>query len=277
MDKNIQEILVNNVLLSSDHQFDRDFIETLRLIKREKIVNPVITISSNTSSIIAGSEEIHQHIRNYLDERKIEADIIEVGSIGLVSLEPIVSVQLPGKTRLYFKQVNPENVISILDGTFNNFIQQEFVLGQLRNKIHEPWEQVPFLDEIAYFKNQQRLILDQCGFIDPNSIYEYIASEGYKTFVQAISQNTPEEVCSIVEDSQLRGRGGEGYLTGKKWKITYETPADQKYLICNAGESDPGAFMERLLIESDPHKVVEGIAIASYAVGAQKAFIYIES
>ncbi len=273
----IKEILTQHILVSSENVPDKNVLETIRLVKRDNVTRPVITISSCTSSIIAGSEETKGHIQSYLQERNMDVDIIEVGSIGLCSLEPLLSVQLPGKSKLFFKQVSPENIISILDGTFNNFIQDEFVLGQIRHKMHEPWEQVPFLDEIAYFSNQQRLILDQCGLIDPNSINEYIAFGGYQTFVQSIGKNTPEEVCKIVEQSLLRGRGGEGFLTGEKWKITQQTPGDQKYLICNAGESDPGAFMERLLMESDPHKVIEGIAIASYAIGAQKAFIYIES
>lgn len=277
MSNKIKEILTQHILISSENVPDKNVLETIRLVKRDNVTRPVITISSCTSSIIAGSEETKGHIQSYLQERNMDVGIIEVGSIGLCSLEPLLSLQLPGKSKLFFKQVSPENIISILDGTFNNFIQDEFVLGQVRHKMHEPWEQVPFLDEIAYFSNQQRLILDQCGLIDPNSINEYIAFGGYQTFVQSIGKNTPEEVCKIVEQSLLRGRGGEGFLTGEKWKITQQTPADQKYLICNAGESDPGAFMERLLMESDPHKVIEGIAIASYAIGAQKAFIYIES
>jgi NADH:ubiquinone oxidoreductase subunit F (NADH-binding) len=192
-------------------------------------------------------------------------------------LEPIISVQLPGKSKVFFKQIDTDNIILILDGIFNNYVLQEYVLGQQKNEIHEPWEQVPFLDEIAYFHFQQRLILKQCGFIDVNSINEYIAFGGYQTFVKTINKKIPDEVCDIIEQSMLRGRGGEGYLTGKKWKIASSTPSPQKYLICNAGESDPGAFMERFLMESDPHKVIEGIAIAAYAIGAQKAFIYIES
>ncbi|HAF29239.1 MAG TPA: NADH-quinone oxidoreductase subunit F [Bacteroidales bacterium] len=224
-----------------------------------------------------GVRELSEKINEYLIEREIEAEIIPVGSLGLSSFENVISVQLPGKTRLFYKNVLPGNIISILDGTFNNFIQEENVFGQLRDDIQDSWEQVPYLDELAYFQNQQRLILKNCGFINPESIEEYIATGGYQAFYKVISKNTPEDVCNIIEDSLLRGRGGEGFLTGKKWKIAQETPGDQKYLICNAGESDPGAFMERLLIESDPHKVIEGIAISAYAIGAKKAYIYIEA
>jgi len=277
MDNSIREILIKNILTPTEVGLDKDTLNTLQLLRREKVYHPVITISSNTSSKIMGVDEVKKQIGNYVRERNIKVDLIEVGSLGLSSLETMVSVQLPGKTRVFFKHVNPENIILILDSIFNNFIRDEFVYGQLRDKNYEPWEQVPFLDEIAYFNYQQRLILNQCGFIDVNSIDEFIAFGGYQTFVKTINNNTPAEVCDIVEQSMLRGRGGEGYLTGKKWKIAASTAGHQKYLICNAGESDPGAFMERHLMESDPHKIVEAMAISAYAIGAHKAFIYIES
>ena len=272
-----KNFLIENVLKLKSDKLEKEVVAKLNLIQRKKIDKPVISISINSSSIISGALKLKADIEEYLADRDIDAEIIPVGSLGLSSLEPVISVQLPGKTRLFYKKVLPENIISILDGTFNNFIQEENILGQLKSEIQDPWEKVPFLDELAYFQNQQRLILKNCGFINPESIEEYIASGGYKSFYKVIGENTPEEVCDIIEKSMLRGRGGEGYLTGKKWKIAYETPGDQKYLICNAGESDPGAFMERLLIESDPHKVVEGIAISAYAIGVQKAYIYIES
>ena len=272
-----KNFLIENVLKLKSDKSEEEVVAKLNLIQRKKIDKPVISISINSSSIILGAQKLKTDIEEYLVDRNIDAEIIPVGSLGLSSLEPVISVQLPGKTCLFYKKVLSENIISILDGTFNNFIQEENILGQLKNDIQDTWEKVPFLDELNYFQNQQRLILKNCGFINPESIEEYIASGGYQSFYKVISKNTPEEVCDIIEKSMLRGRGGEGYLTGKKWKIAYETPGDQKYLICNAGESDPGAFMERLLIESDPHKVVQGIAISAYAIGVQKAFIYIES
>ena len=272
-----KNFLIEKLISNFNISLEKDDLEKLSEIKREKILRPVITIGSNTPAIIAGANDLKKHIKEYIGERNVEAELVEVGSIGMTTLEPVVSVQLPGKTKLFFKNVSPENVISILDGTFNNYIQEENVLGQERNDSLEIWEHTPFLDELAYFQNQQRLILNDCGFINPNSIEEYLANGGYKSFIKTIRQNTPDEVCEIVEQSKLRGRGGDGYPTGKKWKIALETASEQKYLICNAGESDPGAFMERLLIESDPHKIIEGIAIAAYAISAQKAYIHIES
>ncbi|NOQ25063.1 MAG: 4Fe-4S dicluster domain-containing protein [Bacteroidales bacterium] len=272
-----KDFLIQNVLKSESEILEKEVKEKLGIIQRKNIDKPIITISINSTSIISGAHNLNKSINDYLIDRDIEADIVSVGSLGLCSIEPVISVQIPGKTQLFYKNVLPENIISILDGTFNNFIQEENVLGQLTDDILDPWEKVPFFNELAYFKNQQRLVLKNCGFINPESIEEYIAAGGYKSYYNVINKNTPEEVCDLIEASKLRGRGGQGYLTGKKWKIAYETPSAQKYLICNAGESDPGAFMERILIESDPHKVIEGIAISAYAIGVQKAFIYIET
>lgn len=272
-----QEFLTEKILKKQELISDPKDLAVLNRINRKSIEKPVITLSINSSSVVVGAVQIKEKITEYLIERNIDASIITVGSLGIASLETIISVQLPGKCKLFYQNVNLKNIISILDGTFNNFIQEENILGQLKDELHDPWEKVPYLQELAYFKNQQRLILKNCGFINPESIEEYIAFSGYKSFYKAINYHTPEEVCSIIKESKLRGRGGEGFPTGKKWEIARETPSDQKYLICNAGESDPGGFMERLLMESDPHKVVEGIAISAYAIGAQKAYIYIES
>lgn len=272
-----KDFLKGNLIDKFNILLDKTSQEKLSEIKRDKIQKPVITISITTPSLIAGSKQLKADIKDYLKDRDIDAEVIPTGSLGFINLEPVLSVQLPGKSRLFYKNVSSENIISILDGTFNNYIQEENILGQQRHEIFEEWEYTPYLDELAYFQNQQRLVLNNCGFINPESIEEYIANGGYKPFLKTIRQHVPEEVCKIVSDSKLRGRGGDGYPTGKKWQIALDTSSDQKYLICNAGESDPGAFMERLLIESDPHKVIEGIAIASYAISAQKAYIYIES
>ncbi|MBI9053753.1 MAG: 4Fe-4S binding protein [Bacteroidales bacterium] len=272
-----KDFLITKVLHNAHETLDKEVVAKLAAIKRDKINKPIITIGVNTPSRIIGVDEIKLGLLEYVHDRNFDAQVIDVGSLGLTTYEPILSVHLPGKTKLYFKNVSLENYISILDGTFNNYIHEEAVLCQVRNDIFEQWEQVPFMDELPYFKNQQRLVLKNCGFIDPNSIEEYIATGGYKSFLKTIRNNTPEEVCEKIENSNLRGRGGEGYPTGKKWRVALETASEQKYLICNAGESDPGAFMERLLIESDPHKIIEGISISAYAIGAQKAYVYIES
>jgi NADH:ubiquinone oxidoreductase subunit F (NADH-binding) len=188
-----------------------------------------------------------------------------------------MDIQLPGKSKLTFSRVVSERVSDILDAVFNNFVPFEYVLGQHANELHEPWENIPYMSEDPFFESQKRILLHNCGKINPDSIDEYIAHGGYQNFLKTIRDYVPEEVCDLVEKSGLRGRGGEGYPTGKKWKTTLYAPAEKRFLICNAGESDPGAFMERMIMESDPHSLLESLAIAAYAVGAQKAYIYLES
>jgi NADH:ubiquinone oxidoreductase subunit F (NADH-binding) len=136
---------------------------------------------------------------------------------------------------------------------------------------------VPFLDEHPFFAPQTRWVLANCGLIDPAQIDEYIAHGGYQALAKTMRQYTPEQVCDLVEASGLRGRGGGGFPTGKKWKFARGAESDRKYLICNADEGDPGAFMDRAVIESDPHRLVEGMAIAAYAIGATKAYVYIRA
>ena len=272
-----KEFLLNEVLLEQGELQKAERDDLLSEIRLEKLKKPVISISLNSNALINGAAEAVKTAREYIRERELDVHFFTTGSLGLCMDEPLLAVQLPGKTKIVFKKASAEKVASLLDGVFNNFIQHEDVLGQYQSGLHEPWEGIPYMHEQPFFLHQKRIILQNCGQIDPTSIEQYIASGGYKSLVKALTTYIPEEVCNIVEQSELRGRGGEGYLTGKKWKIALNTPSSSKYLICNAGESDPGAFMERLFIESDPHKVVEAVAIASYAIGAQKAYIYIES
>ena len=166
---------------------------------------------------------------------------------------------------------------AVLSATFNKNVNEDHVLAQYKSVPSETWTNVPFIDHLPFFSLQQKLILKNAGFVSPLSIDDSIARGGYKSFYKTILNYTPEKVCDIVELSELRGRGGGGFPTGKKWKVALTTAGDQKYLICNAEESDPGAFMDRAIIEGDPHQLLEGIAIASYAIGASYAYIYIRS
>ena len=133
------------------------------------------------------------------------------------------------------------------------------------------------LEEISFYKKQKRLALRNCGVIDPENIDEYIAFDGYKALGKALTQMTREQVIDEVIKSGLRGRGGAGFSTGMKWKFTYQSQADQKYVACNADEGDPGAFMDRSVLEGDPHSVIEAMTIAGYAIGASEGYIYVRA
>jgi NADH:ubiquinone oxidoreductase subunit F (NADH-binding)/ferredoxin len=271
-----KNILLDEILGQPPEQVEKHQ-KLINKILRQKIDKPFISLSYTSSSIIAGVRDTYQAIEDYLKEREVEADLIKVGSPGLFAEEPLMDVQLPGKTKISFSKVTYEKVNSILDAIFNSYLPEEYILGQHKNIFHEPWENIPYVHDHPFFVDQKRNILINCGIIDPCSIEEYIASGGYQSFLKAIRNYTPEEICNLVLEADLRGRGGEGYPTGKKWKNTLSIPAEQRYLICNAGESDPGASMERTIMESDPHNILEAVAISSYAIGAQKAYIYLES
>ncbi|MCF8335340.1 MAG: 4Fe-4S binding protein [Bacteroidales bacterium] len=272
-----RDTIIKTLLEGNTEDMDDKGREAIDRIKGDKVTQPVISLSHNTASIVAGADETFDAIRSYLEEREIDARLDVIGSLGLITAEPLMDIQLPGKARVTFGKVFSEKVSDILDAVFNNFIPKEYVLGQHFNELHEPWENINYVNELPFFQSQKRVILNNCGRINPGSVDEYVVNGGYRSFLMAIRNYTPEEVCDLIERSGLRGRGGEGYPTGKKWKNTLHAPAEKRFLICNAGESDPGAFMERMIMESDPHSLVESIAIASYAIGAQKAYIYLES
>jgi NADH:ubiquinone oxidoreductase subunit F (NADH-binding)/Pyruvate/2-oxoacid:ferredoxin oxidoreductase delta subunit len=272
-----KDLLISHLTSNKTEAENESIRNLVNRMKYHKISQPVISVSFTTTSIIAGAQDTFNAVHEYIKERNMNAHIVRTGSLGLVNAEPLVKIQLPGKSRITFRKVLPEKVSDILDAVFNNFIPYEHVLGQEANALHEPWENIDFINELPFFKNQKRRILKNCGMIDPESIEEYIAHSGYKHYLNAIRYHTPEEICDLIEDSGLRGRGGEGYPAAKKWKNTLFTSAEKKYLVCNASESDPGAFMERMIMESDPHSLIEAVAIAAYAVGAQKAYIHLES
>ena len=251
--------------------------ERLAELRRERLVRPTIFVGLGTCGLGAGAQHTLDAIRAYLDRHEIKADVVKVGCIGLCSAEPLVEVQLPGRTRVTFKRIMKEQVDQLLDAALAGEMIDGWVLGQHRHAALQPWEDLPFLDEHPFFAPQTRWVLVNCGLIDPAQIDEYIAHGGYQALAKTLRRYTPDQVCDMVEASGLRGRGGGGFPTGKKWKFARQTPGDHKYLICNADEGDPGAFMDRAVIESDPHRLVEGLALAAYAIGATKAYIYIRA
>jgi NADH:ubiquinone oxidoreductase subunit F (NADH-binding)/NAD-dependent dihydropyrimidine dehydrogenase PreA subunit len=237
----------------------------------------VIYVGAGTCGLGAGAAATLEAIESYLELHQVEADVVEVGCIGFCAGEPLVDVQLPGRTRVMFRKVTAQQVPQLLEAVMAGEIPASLVLGQFRNDQLEAWPDVPMLEDHPFFAPQTRWLLANCGLIDPTSIDEYMAHGGYRALVEVLTTMTPPQVCQEVEASGLRGRGGGGFPTGKKWKFAQATEADQKYLICNADEGDPGAFMDRAVIEGDPHRLLEGMAIAAFAIGATKAYIYIRA
>ncbi|MBN2526651.1 MAG: NADH-quinone oxidoreductase subunit NuoF [Deltaproteobacteria bacterium] len=245
---------------------------------RGMITKPVVYIGTGTCGLGAGAGQTLKAINKYLEDHNVDADVIQVGCVGACAVEPVVDIQMPGRTRVSFGEVTADKIENLLSAVFGHELPENVkTIFQWRSRDFESWRGVPFMDEESFFAGQKRWVLANCGVISPVRIAEYIARGGYASFAKVIREMTPDELCDAVELSGLRGRGGGGFLTGRKWKLARANEADQKYMICNADEGDPGAFMDRAVIEGDPHCLVEGLAIAAYANGASKAYIYIRA
>ncbi len=237
-----------------------------------------IYIGSGTCGFGAGAARTEAAIRRFLQEHNMSAQIVPVGCIGLCSSEPIIDVKMAGKSRVSFECVTEENVVELLEPLFlQQKLPDSHILGQYRGADRELWDGAPFLDEHPFFIHQKRIVLQNCGIINPENIQDYLAKGGYQTLKKVLNNNTPDQVCEFVLQSGLRGRGGGGFSTGAKWKMMQAKTEKEKYLVCNADEGDPGAFMDRAVIEGDPHRMLEGMAIAAYATGASKGFVYIRA
>ena len=235
---------------------------------------PVIYVGAGSCGRAAGASEVIEALEGRLAERKVEARIIEVGCIGPCYLEPLVDFQMPGKPRVSYSNVAPKHAVKILDSFLDeDEIPQLHLAGHLAEGA---FDGVPRFFDQPMLRPQVRIVLRNCGIIDPEDIDHYLARDGYKAIEKCLSLSW-EEVIEIVKNAGLRGRGGAGFPTWRKWQFCRETESDQRYLICNADEGDPGAFMNRSLIEGDPHALLEGMLIAAYTIGAGRGFIYIRA
>ncbi len=274
-DKDIRQFLTTQVLSDPRRDDRTDIKKSLSYIAGERVHKPMIYVGMATCGRIAGADKTYEAIREYLQEHDVDADLVEGGCVGFCKEEPLVDVQLPGKSRLSFSHVTAGKVQSLLDDILNDNLPDMAVLGQYTDTILQPWEDVPGIESHPFFSGQHRMLLEHCGIIDPVSAEQYIAKGGYQAFIDTIARHTPAEVCRMIEESGLTGRGGGGFPAGKKWNAALNTVSDQKFFVCNAVESDPGSYMNRAIIESNPHRLIEAVLIAAYATGANKAYIFI--
>lgn len=232
-----------------------------------------IKIGTATCGRAAGALEVLQAFEEELFRWGLNVPIIEVGCIGLCYGEPLVIISKPRSFRIVYPNITPEIVPRLIDG----FIIGEDPCLELAVGTFELNERgFPYIPELTRFEHELRLILRNCGYIDPKDIYHYIANGGYGALRKALKME-PQEIVQEVKKSGLRGRGGAGFPTGEKWEQCFWAENPVKYVICNADEGDPGAFMDRVILESDPHEVIEGMIIAGYAVGAKKGYIYVRA
>lgn len=225
--------------------------------------------SSNSKAI---QEEFKKQLREFnLDE---EIQIVQTGCFGLCALGPVVIVYPDGT---FYSRVTPEDVSEIVEShLLKGHIVERLVYSDT-GKVEPKNPKYVTLKETAFYRSQDRVVLRNCGVIDPENIKEYIARDGYQALNKALTAMTPQGVIKCITDSGLRGRGGGGFPTGLKWSLCAPNKAPQKYVVCNADEGDPGAFMDRSVLEGDPHCVIEAMAIAGYAIGATKGFVYVRA
>lgn len=231
-----------------------------------------VLVCGGTGCTSSHSAEIIAEFEKEIAEKGLadEIKVIRTGCFGLCTLGPIVVVYPEGA---FYSQIKVEDVPEIVD---EHLIKGRIVKHLLYDDT-VAGDTVKSLNETQFYKKQKRVALRNCGVIDPENINEYIAMDGYQALAKCLTEYTPDEVIQIVKDSGLRGRGGGGFPTGLKWSFTRKNQADQKYVVCNADEGDPGAFMDRSVLEGDPHCIVEAMAICGYATGATEGYIYVRA
>ncbi|MFH1091856.1 MAG: NADH-ubiquinone oxidoreductase-F iron-sulfur binding region domain-containing protein [Pseudomonadota bacterium] len=233
---------------------------------------PKIHVCTATCGIASGALETRQAFEEALAELNIKAHILTKGCIGHCYAEPVVIIENPGFPPIMYHQVTPglarmlvRHYLGEGDPCF------EHVLGAMEEN-----DLIPSVMDFPRFNREKRLVLDKCGLVDPEDIYDYIAQGGYSALVKALGR-PPEEIIQEIQSSGLRGRGGAGFPTGRKWALAAEAQGPDKVIICNADEGDPGAYMDRTILESNPHLILEGMAVCAYAVGAGRGLVYVRA
>jgi NADP-reducing hydrogenase subunit HndC len=231
-----------------------------------------LLICGGTGCKAAESDEIKKSLKNWIDELGLEDDaqVVFTGCFGFCEKGPIVKV-LPDNT--FYVNVKPDDAEEI--------VKEHLLKGRPVQRLlyTDPVSKKAISDSkgMNFYKKQLRIALRNCGFINPESIDEYISRDGYMALGKCLGELTPEETIKEIKDSGLRGRGGGGFPTGLKWEITRNVESDEKYVVCNADEGDPGAFMDRSILEGDPHSVIEAMAICGYCIGAENGLVYIRA
>ena len=233
-----------------------------------------ILVCAGTGCTAGDSAILIKKLNEKLEEAGLseEVKVVKTGCFGFCQKGPIVAVY---PDRVYYTHVKPDDAERIVnDHVIGGHVIKDL---QMFDTDRKTGEKVYDIDKIGFYEKQQRIALRNCGRINPENIYEYIGIDGYEALYRVLTEKTPQEVIDIVKASGLRGRGGAGFPTGLKWQFEKDQPGDEKYVICNADEGDPGAFMDRSILEGDPNAILEGMAIMAYAVGAHQGYVYIRA
>lgn len=271
-------------------------LEELKEI-REKALNDInvskgqfkyrVVVGMATCGIAAGAEPVMNALIEEINKRGLKnISVTQTGCVGYCRLEPIVDVIDCNGNKVSYVKMDPEKVAKVVSSHLaDGQIVNEYTVEQYKNEASETNGSLEkdndptgkSILDLNFYKKQRRITLRNCGVINPENIEEYIAMDGYKALGKVLTEMTPDEVIDVIKASGLKGRGGAGFPAGLKWQVTRQSVSDKKYVVCNADEGDPGAFMDRSVLEGDPHSVIEAMAIAGYCIGSDEGLIYVRA
>jgi len=251
-----------------------------------------IMVGLGTCGLATGAGEVLEAVSEEVEKQKLDWVISPTACIGYCQKEPLVDVLQPGRPRITYREMTPERVRELISALTRGELKEEWILAKIEKGTNliedESWtylkdsppkelEEILTYEQLPFYAKQFKIAMRNCGFINPENIEEYIARGGYRVLYEMLKKLSPEEVIAEVVKSGLRGRGGAGFPTGRKWDICRKATGDIKYVICNGDEGDPGAYMDRSILEGDPHSVLEGMIIGGYAIGAREGYIYVRA
>jgi len=249
-----------------------------------------VSVGMATCGLSTGAGKVYEVLQNGVEKAKLPILLGQTGCIGFCQKEPVVDIFEPGKPRIFYQGVTPERSMELVEIWFDNKVVEDLLLCKMEREdwivegvvkdysLHhllDGMDGTPHYHQVPFYSKQFKIALRNCGFINPDLIDEYIARGGYFSLYKALLSMKPEEIIEEIKRSGLRGRGGAGFFTGNKWESCRRSKGDRKFVLCNADEGDPGAYMDRSVLEGDPHSVIEGMIIGAYAIGAHEGFIYV--
>jgi len=268
-------------------------LNDLKVIKKEglKLIYPErikIAVGMATCGLATGAQEVYDEIENSIRENKLDVILTKTGCLGFCQKEPLVDLFVPELPKLTYCEMTSDKARELISSVKNNKLKEEYLLCKFEEEflLDESIKKygsngnlrgIPLYQDVPFFAKQKKIALRNCGFINPDSMEEYIARGGYFSLYRVLSEFSPEQTIEEIKKSGLRGRGGAGFPTGRKWEFARKAKSDIRYIVCNADEGDPGAYMDRSVLEGDPHSVLEGMLIGAYAIGANKCFVYVRS